>query len=169
MSNSLAAAKRRRAPPDLTPTPVNKTVQQNQPNVNANGLTLPQVISIIDKRLINLESFAKNYKDSSSVSVETSDNSDITSDIILEFNSRFEILAEEIGNIKDIVLKLQTYTMDVNKTLLEERVNVFSELGNRDGSRENIKLISDDQHTSSVEIKTLLSNELESTVFSSSL
>ena len=31
--------------------------------------------------------------------------------------------------MKDIVLKLQSYTMDVNKTLLQERINVFSDLG----------------------------------------
>jgi hypothetical protein len=30
-------------------------------------------------------------------------------------------LAQEIMNLKDIVLKLQSYTMDVNKQLLEER------------------------------------------------
>jgi hypothetical protein len=32
--------------------------------------------------------------------------------------------------MKDIVLKLQSYTMEVNKTLMEERINVFSDLGN---------------------------------------
>jgi hypothetical protein len=35
----------------------------------------------------------------------------------------------EIRGEKDIVLKLQSYTMDVNKTLLQERINVFSDLG----------------------------------------
>ena len=54
----------------------------------------------------------------------------LNEDILNEINSRFELLAEEISNIKDIVLKLQSYTMDVNKTLLEERINVFSDLGN---------------------------------------
>jgi hypothetical protein len=31
--------------------------------------------------------------------------------------------------MKDTIMKLQTYTMDVNKMLLEERVNVLSDLG----------------------------------------
>ena len=39
-----------------------------------------------------------------------------------EFNARFELLADEIANMKNIVLSLQSYTMDVNKMLLEERV-----------------------------------------------
>jgi hypothetical protein len=38
-----------------------------------------------------------------------------------EYDSRFEILVSEIAELKFIVLKLQTYTMDVNKMLLEER------------------------------------------------
>jgi hypothetical protein len=57
-----------------------------------------------------------------------------------EFNHRFEVLAEEMNNIKDIVLKLQSYTMEVNKTLLEERINVFSDLGNVNNNNENITL-----------------------------
>ena len=40
------------------------------------------------------------------------------------------MLAEEIASLKDTLLKLQTYTMDVNKMLLDERVNVLSDLGN---------------------------------------
>ena len=51
-------------------------------------------------------------------------------DVLDEFNNRFEILAQEIDSLKDIVLKLQSYTMDVNKMLIDERVHVFSELGN---------------------------------------
>ena len=47
------------------------------------------------------------------------------------FDRRFELLAEEINNLKDLLLKLQSYTMDVNKTLMEERVNVFSDLGDQ--------------------------------------
>ena len=46
-----------------------------------------------------------------------------------EFNHRFEMLADEIGTLKDIVLKLQSYTMEVNKTLMEERIHVLSDLG----------------------------------------
>ena len=42
--------------------------------------------------------------------------------VLDEFQSRFEILAEELSSLKNIVLSLQSYTMDVNKRLLEERI-----------------------------------------------
>jgi hypothetical protein len=40
--------------------------------------------------------------------------------MLAEFNNRFEILAEELVDLKNIVLNLQTYTMSVNKKLLEQ-------------------------------------------------
>ena len=138
MSQALASARKRRGVPQNTPelSPQQRTTQQ--PNVNNAGLTLPQVISIVDKRLTNLEQFMKEVKETG---VSTNNNNNITLSetsqelqeqptLIDEFNHRFEVLAEEISNIKDVVLKLQSYTMEVNKTLLEERINVFSDLGN---------------------------------------
>jgi hypothetical protein len=51
-------------------------------------------------------------------------------EVLQEYENRFMLLAEEIAQLKDTLMKLQTYTMDVNKMLLEERVNVLSDLGN---------------------------------------
>jgi len=51
------------------------------------------------------------------------------SEVLEEYNSRFEMLASEIQNMKDIVLNLQSYTMTVNKTLIDERINILSEVG----------------------------------------
>jgi len=45
-----------------------------------------------------------------------------------DFNERYEILATEILNAKNLLLELQSYTMNVNKMLLEERINIFSEV-----------------------------------------
>jgi hypothetical protein len=47
------------------------------------------------------------------------------------------MIAEEVANLKDIVLKLQSYTMDVNKTLLEERIHILSDLGSANQPIEN--------------------------------
>jgi hypothetical protein len=52
-----------------------------------------------------------------------------TAEILNDFNQRFEILAEELNTVKDLLLKLQAYTMDVNKALYEERIHVFSGMG----------------------------------------
>jgi hypothetical protein len=38
------------------------------------------------------------------------------------------MLAEEIQTIKNMVLSLQSYTMDVNKMLLEERNRLIAEI-----------------------------------------
>ena len=137
MSGALAAARKRRGVVE----PVVNNVTQNQTvSAPATGLTLPQVIALVDKRLTTLETF---MKDSSQVSVTNNENnsnnqtSDISNDalkieiiaIVEEFNNRYELLATEIQNLKDVVLKLQSYTMDVNKTLMEERIHVFSDLG----------------------------------------
>ena len=124
MSQATASAKARRAFNASAPTPTSSTSSNStatQPNVNTQGLTLPQVISIIDSRLVNLESYVKEERSTPRSSPNT--------DILNEFNHRTTLLAEEIASLKDIVLKLQSYTMEVNKTLYDERIHVLSDLG----------------------------------------
>ena len=162
MSQANAAARKRRAPQSLeAPPPQNLNRNLAQP-VNA-GLTLPQVISLLDTRLIKVETFIKDKSDSllQPVSNNNNDSLMINSEILSDFNNRFEILAEEINNLKDIVLKLQSYTMDVNKTLLDERINVFSDLGNKI-TNENIVLEPVDNNLSSMNLKSLVKEEFNS-------
>jgi hypothetical protein len=137
MSASLAAARKRRgvALPD---PPVIQPQQQQQPA----GLTLPQVIALVDKRLITLETFMKEQKENPvqpmqqvqpSNNIQALENEVLKTEIenmATEFNDRYELLASEIQSIKDIVLKLQSYTMEVNKTLMEERVRILSDVEN---------------------------------------
>lgn len=89
-------------------------------NSPATGLTLPQVISLIDKRLVNLELVTKSLSENNNnaASTATTTNANDSED---DFQERFEVMAEEIANLKNIVMSLQAYTMDVNKLLLEER------------------------------------------------
>ena len=146
MSKSNASAKNRRAfisqPPNpamnlqSTQTPIQQPGTNDVPINQTSGLTLQQVISVFDKRLIQLENFMKE----SSKTVKFNDDADgeqdnHISDILSEFNSRFDIFAEEIGSLKEIVLKLQSFTMDVNKMLLEERNNGLLMVS--DGNQEN--------------------------------
>lgn len=136
MSNSLAAAKKRRAPAAQTPPPS----PQPTPTINRGpvpgqqmatpGLTLPQVIALVDKRLVLLETGMRELTQTSSSSGEDTVESQIPSNItevLDEFNGRFDTLADEIGNLKNIVLSLQSYTMDVNKMLLEERMRILKD------------------------------------------
>jgi hypothetical protein len=143
MSRALASARQRRAGPEPVPVPPPAPTNNNGNNGSNNGLTLPQVIALIDTRLVTLEKFMKESQENpatKSVSFDVSSNGsqddqpgdDITQ-VLSEFESRFMLLAEEIAGLKDTLMKLQTYTMDVNKMLLEERVNVLSDLGQEKG------------------------------------
>ena len=150
---------------------------------NGPGFTLPQVIAVIDKRLTQLEAFMKDAKSESSsgrnVTFEV-DNSRAASasttldavpaeafnDMVAEFNNRFEILAVELASLKDTIIKLQTYTMDVNKMLVEERVQVFSDLG-ADNSTQTLTTTGDVEQAqevsmNSVDLKDLVNAELSS-------
>jgi len=133
MSQGLAAARKRRAPASITPTnpppPVNN---QSLPPNPSMGLTLPQVITLVDQRLVVVETFMKNMKSSETPGFVSESNvsipdSNITQ-ILEEINSRYDLLAEEIINLKNIVLNLQSYTMEVNKTLMEERIRILSDV-----------------------------------------
>jgi enamine deaminase RidA (YjgF/YER057c/UK114 family) len=142
MSQSLASAKKRRAPVQSEPIPnPTSSTSQNQP-----GLTLPQVIHIIDQRLTALEQFTRNNKLSSQLSSQTYNDSsnDVPQEIptnikevVEEFDKRYDMLAEEIVNLKNIVLSLQSYTMEVNKTLMEERGRIYDEIEKTQHNQEN--------------------------------
>jgi hypothetical protein len=171
MSQAIASARKRRGVPQQNPVPevpqnrMTSTLQQ-QPgqNINAPGLTLPQVIALMDRRLMNLEKFAKESKETTVTNSSTQslpDQLTLPNELLDEFNNRFELLATEINNMKDIVLKLQSYTMNVNKTLLQERINVFSDLGVPTNS-ENISFEPEDLDNadlSSLNLKSLVQQE----------
>lgn len=128
---------------------------------SAKPLTLIQVIGHIDARLIALESKVMNMNDTmikvepTSVAPTTVSEPAITDEVlnslvrldeidgivqetlsthVTEFDHRYQMLAGEIAELKLMFMKLQTYTLDINKTLFEERVQILSELGNGNGT-----------------------------------
>jgi hypothetical protein len=130
MSNSIAAAKRRRAgvieqAPTPTPTSAPSNGGSQDPGQIPSRLTLPQIISMLDARLVRLEK-SPQVTDQPAV-IDTPEGSVSVSDYVVEMDHKFGVLVEEITNLKDIVLKLQAYTMDVNKMLVDERINIMSE------------------------------------------
>jgi len=179
MSKSNASAKNRRAFGGNPPTPPAPQPQQSQQPAAGNGFTLQQVIAVIDRRLVNLETFVQESKDNvpktiqpvnshynPSVLPSLSETTNNVQDVLDEFNDRFNMLAEEIGSLKDIVLKLQSYTMEVNKSLLDERIRVFSDLGSANAGDEPqlfelIQSTNSDNGTS-VDLTNLMTEELNS-------
>lgn len=109
--------------------------QQSQGQAQPSGLTLQQVIAVIDKRLVNVELGLNEIKSNKTQTVfsqpqqQSTIDDDAFTSMVSEFNDRFELIAMEINNLKDVVIKLQSYTMEVNRTLLEERINILSDLG----------------------------------------
>jgi hypothetical protein len=157
MSSSNAAAIRRRAginPPTPTPAPTSNQRQSSSASSSASSaqspdaprkLTLPEVISVFDKRISKLEENLKSTSNQTSNTMQAlSDAPSNLNEILGEFNMRFEVLADEISTLKDTILRLQTFTMDVNKMLLNERVRVLSDLG------PNIQMSNDEADINSV-------------------
>tara|TARA_B100000927_G_C16222391_1_gene372011 strand:- start:81 stop:545 length:465 start_codon:yes stop_codon:yes gene_type:complete len=108
----LAAAKKRRAGNiqqdtiNTPPTPITN----NKPA--SSGLPLQTIISTFNTRISKLENNTNNKQNS----YDTNE----------EYEQRFNLLVEEISDLKEMVLKLQSFTMEVNKTLFDERIKVLS-------------------------------------------
>jgi hypothetical protein len=155
MSNN--AAIRRRAG-TATPNPLTQSQKSFQntiassdprnmsPPPSNQGLTLQQVITLIDTRLTTLEKSSKSttetiqrMESSQSTDQSQSNSPDISTAIeekmaeyFSEFDTRTELLAKEISNLKQIVLNLQAYTLEINKTLMEERIRILSDIPRKD-------------------------------------
>jgi hypothetical protein len=151
MSSSLASAKRRRAGiQSSTPTPSQiqqpqqpQQPQQTQQPVSVNQrarMSLPQLINSMEARIKALESNKpvddvsnkEETKQELSFDVTNPNTGEIKKmtlgDYMTDMDNKFFMLAEEITNMKEIVMKLQSFTMEVNKVLHEERVRILSEM-----------------------------------------
>lgn len=140
-SASLASAKNRRAniqpprpipvqrPPAQLPVTtqyyqqqqqqqqVQPQLQQVQPGTSGKPvLSLPQIIGIIDDRLVKVENLINQNKISSEQTQEIPQN---LQEILADFDERHTLLATEIGTLKNIVMNLQSFTMEVNKKLFD--------------------------------------------------
>ena len=123
MSTAIAAAKKRRA--NLTSSNPPQSPIQSSSDKSKTGLTLPQVIALVDSRLTKLEDVMQTQSNTSS-SVDTV-SEDALKPILQEYDHRFTMLATQINDLKEVVIKLQSYTMDVNKSLLEERIHFIND------------------------------------------
>jgi hypothetical protein len=129
MSQALASARKRRAPPELAPPARTANAAPQQQGVNTPGLTLPQVIALVDKRLTALETHAKEQlsQDQSPVQIQNAPMPSNIAEVLDEYSSRFDIIAEELASLKNMLLTLQSFTMDVNKTLMQDRIRILSD------------------------------------------
>lgn len=172
MSNSISAAKRRRAG-TVASSPMyqsnNATTTSATSSITESTvkkpMSLQQVIGLFDQRLLYLEDYVvKQMKNIPVVDMKQNNNQvkdnqvninmnevallvqNMISEQYAEFNHRYEVLAEEILNLKMIVMKLQSYTLDVNKALIEERIQLLSDMGSDTKSSVNNVQIQDTLH-----------------------
>lgn len=141
MSQALASARKRRAQPEGPSSPIpnpassiynrsssaSSSQQQSSAQLNPNALTLPQVISVVDHRLMLVEQYVKEQRER----VDTDGNTaatlpDNVTEILGEYSDRFDIIADELASLKNMLLSLQSFTMDVNKKLMDERIHMLS-------------------------------------------
>ena len=140
MSAALASAKRRRgAPQTPTNTPVpGQSPQPTSPPVRQ-PMNIQQAFSIIDARISILEKTVKSLSEGGlqpqrGISGAIDDQltkivgdleimkvSGTNSDIVKELDEDLTAVMQEVDNLKNIVLSLQAYTMDVNRMLIDER------------------------------------------------
>jgi hypothetical protein len=118
--SSAALAKKRRAAPLTPQQPVTNTQQQSN-QLSSPKITVQQALAILDSRLAKLE---KMPLDTSNTVVKDSDDENLQlKELVTEYENRFELLVNEINNLKDTVFKLQTFTMEVNKDMYEKIKN----------------------------------------------
>lgn len=135
MSNSIAAAKRRRAGviDQQPPPPPQGQGQSSAPGgAPMSRLTLPQIIALFDSRIAKLENSMPSAVQSS---VADDEKNASIAEYIEEMDHKFNLLVEEITTLKDIILKLQSFTMEVNKMLVDERAKNISELEGPDSNK----------------------------------
>jgi hypothetical protein len=163
MSSSNAAAIRRRVGAQGVPAPVpTQSTSSAQSSTSAPSsaptqMTLQQVISTVDKRLTQLETIVQSNNNNNG------NNNNESSDLPLvvdEFNNRFELIVTEINSLKDIVMKLQSYTMEVNKMLVDERIHILSDLGNNSVASSTAGSRVRASSPNSVDLKKMVEQEL---------
>ena len=146
-------------------------------------MSLQQVITVFDKRLLTLEKAIIENK----VPMEsTTTNQNISNELNLEqtqkmidtlredlkitltdqaneFDYRTNLLANEITNLKEIVIKLQSYTLEVNKSLYEEREQFINGSDSGIQIQSDEKLNEDDLEVIQDDVEPNISMELQET------
>lgn len=133
MSSAIAAAKRRRAfnqdqnsnnnnqKQTSASSPTQQPAQPSQPTNRPQ--TIQEFVQSVDSRLSTMESRLN--------------------EVIDEYETRFTLLAEEIANMKDVIIKVQSFSMEINKDLHNERIRVLSDIESKPLENINENIIND--------------------------
>jgi uncharacterized coiled-coil protein SlyX len=186
---------------------------QNTSAQNGKGMTIHQVVNLIDTRLKVLEDFreeslrskeydatntveskvsiitvAKDAQISAIQAIETATDNSIRKlqafsnkftaieetqtsaksaildeSVTQEYESRFSMLVTEINELKDMLLKVQSFTMEVNKSLMEERLDMMKSVHHtiQENTLEEMNCDIGSSSPSSIEQKSTLDTIME--------
>ena len=122
-ASALAAAKRRRAVPaeptrpnsapqktNQLPKPVQTSVSSNVQTPSQNPL---QLLIQHEQRLIDLE------KSVSQLKIDDKKQDTLTPDTLQYFKTQQEMMSQEIQDLKKIIIKVQTFSMETNLDLIK--------------------------------------------------
>ena len=125
MSQSIAAAKRRRA--GIQSTDVNSVINtpevSQSPQVQQQKISIPMYLNKITEKLKELESkIDQNENPAFQIQFETEEGikSMLVTDYMQDMDKKFELLFDEVNNLKETVNKLQTFTLEVNQRLFNK-------------------------------------------------
>lgn len=102
-----------------TQQPPQNISKTNTPPNNP-AVPLAQMEALVERKMQEMQQMMSQQKPQPQP--QTQQPAVLDAEIITEYNNRFEILAEELAELKNVVLFLQNYTMTVNKQLLERTV-----------------------------------------------
>lgn len=123
-SSALSSAKNRRASNNTNDNMMrNNNNNNNNPQIPRTPMNINTFFQAMNTRISKLE---QNYLNNNNNQTQNINNT-IDSE---EINTRFDIIVNEIADIKDMLLKLQTFTMEVNKSLYDDRINVLTNIDN---------------------------------------
>ena len=180
MSSSNAAAIRRRVgSQNNLPTATNQSsnlgsIPENvdtDKKENVKTYTMTEMVTLLNSRVVALE---RGNNQNATASASASDNTTLEElrSLADEVNIRFELFANEIANMKDTVMKLQTYTMDVNKMLMNERIQILSNVEQSEISEPEFQdlddsandVFSNSEEVTSVNVSNLAKEELKNLI-----
>ena len=125
MSQSIAAAKRRRA--GIQSTDVNSVINTPEisqtPQVQQQKISIPMYLNKVTEKLKEVENkIDQNENPAFQIQFETDEGvkTMLVTDYMQDMDKKFELLLDEVNNLKETVNKLQTFTLEVNQRLFNK-------------------------------------------------
>ena len=120
-ASSLSAAKRRRAgvqnPSPTPPLPPSDNISLQSNQKSSAKVPIQNYLTTLEKRLMVLEQKVNEEQGISNLSLEIDDGGERKTlkftDFIEGMDIKIQLLADELSNLKDVIIGLQKFTMEV--------------------------------------------------------